>query len=87
MKDFTCWIVDTWIKSPAAIGICWLASSVDRGGKGDNRCWRCKSNRGNPPLDTTDQLPLTQISPLRYISFYFLAALEVQHWATDRPTD
>ena len=29
---------------------------------GDNRCWPCKSNRGNPPLDTTDQLILDIIS-------------------------
>ena len=31
---------------------------------GDNRCWPCKSNRGNPPLDTTDQLPSDIISAI-----------------------
>ena len=31
---------------------------------GDNRCWPCKSNRGNPPLDTTDQPPSDIISAI-----------------------
>ena len=31
---------------------------------GDNRCWPCKSNRGNPLLDTTDQPPSDIISAI-----------------------
>ena len=46
---------------------------------GDNRCWPCKSNRGNPPLDTNDQPPsedLTFVSPL-YLSWCACACVFV----------